>query len=235
MNIVEIYSHHVLLDRITTGGTVLDLGFGRGLFSRALTAFVPVNIVGVEANPGLYPPEGLPPGMNVVNRAVVPDGTQGDTVDLFVGKNSEASSVINRGRTVLPASIQVPVLSFADALASCHVPVVELVKMDIEGAEVEILRQARVSDLQRVKQITIEFHDFLGLHTKREIRRVLRRLSDAEFVVVKFPTLSYSDVLCLNVNLLGFSLLERWQAKYVIRSSVRLKNLFGRLGRRRSR
>ena len=46
---------------------------------------------------------------------------------------------------------------------------VDLVKLDVEGAEIDVLREANASDLNSCCQLTVEFHDRRPPLTRREL------------------------------------------------------------------
>ena len=46
---------------------------------------------------------------------------------------------------------------------------VDLVKLDVEGAEIDVLREANASDLNSYCQLTVEFHDRRPPLTRREL------------------------------------------------------------------
>ena len=46
---------------------------------------------------------------------------------------------------------------------------VDLVKLDVEGAEIDVLREANASDLNSWCQLTVEFHDRRPPLTRREL------------------------------------------------------------------
>lgn len=78
----------------------------------------------------------------------------------------------------------VPWLTLSSALAHAATPVVDVLKLDIEGAEYEVLTQAaRAGWLEPVSQLLVEFHHFLpGLHP-RQTRDATRMLQELGFEV----------------------------------------------------
>ena len=75
-------------------------------------------------------------------------------------------------------------LTLSSALAHAATPVVDVLKLDIEGAEYEVLTQAaRAGWLEPVSQLLVEFHHFLpGLHP-RQTRDAIRMLQELGFEV----------------------------------------------------
>jgi hypothetical protein len=75
---------------------------------------------------------------------------------------------------------------------------VDLLKLDIEGAEIEVLRTAPSEMLQRIGQITTEFHDFMCREDTPAIREVIDRMRSLGFHALRFSTRTYGDVLFVN-------------------------------------
>jgi FkbM family methyltransferase len=62
---------------------------------------------------------------------------------------------------------------------------VDLVKFDIEGAEVDVLKEAPASDLNGCGQFTAEFHDTRAPLTRRDVDDVCQRMRAARYAMVK--------------------------------------------------
>jgi Methyltransferase FkbM domain len=67
--------------------------------------------------------------------------------------------------------------------------------MDIEGAEFDVLDSTSDSDLLRVRQLTIEFHDFLDSSLRPRVRAADQRLRSLGFRRIKFTHFTNGDVL----------------------------------------
>jgi FkbM family methyltransferase len=59
--------------------------------------------------------------------------------------------------------------------------VVDLVKMDIEGAEIEVIDSLDDDLIKRVGQWTIEFHDFMGMMSVSDVERCVARIAGLGF------------------------------------------------------
>ena len=64
---------------------------------------------------------------------------------------------------------------------------VDVLKMDIEGAEYEIIRETPISILQKIKKISMEFHDYHGFH----YTEIVDKLQAAGFSVTVRPDRFY--------------------------------------------
>jgi hypothetical protein len=84
---------------------------------------------------------------------------------------------------------------------------VDLLKMDIEGAEVQVLNSADPRLLRRIGQISAEFHGeaVFGFELAQEVEVVISRLRSLEFVVLDFSAGKRIDVLAVQRKVLGVS------------------------------
>ncbi len=136
-----------------TLGTVLDIGANVGLFAiAARQRFPDATIHCYEPNPALAGP--LRTHAEAAHAVVFMEAV-GDTaghVSLAFGSESVLT------RTVGDAAGTIPCAAFADTLERLAPggASVDLVKLDCEGAEWELLRDA--APWQRVQQLTMEYH-----------------------------------------------------------------------------
>jgi hypothetical protein len=80
---------------------------------------------------------------------------------------------------------------------------VDLVKFDIEGAEVDVLKETRASDLNSCGQFTAEFHDSRPPLTRRDVDDVCQRMRAARYAIVKPNWPIVDDVLFVNLKACG--------------------------------
>lgn len=74
---------------------------------------------------------------------------------------------------------------------------VDLAKLDVEGAEVDALEGAPDHALLCIRQLTVEFHDFVDPRLKPRIAAIHRRMESLGFRRLTF-TMSDYDVLYLH-------------------------------------
>jgi len=128
------------------------------------------------------------------------------TVMLFLNDDDEDLTPT----TVFPAQREpgatdetlVSAMTFADFVDSGVTSVwgdepVELLKIDIEAAEIALLLDTPAAILQRFQQITVEFHDFRDRSLGPDVRRAKERLRGLGFRELRF-TLNNEDVLFVN-------------------------------------
>jgi hypothetical protein len=84
-------------------------------------------------------------------------------------------------------------------MAACGIDHIDLMKVDIEGSEIE--RFDTISDdlLDRIDQMTVEFHDFLPEYElAAKVRATLDRLIGLGWLSIVFSRRDHSDVLLIN-------------------------------------
>jgi hypothetical protein len=102
----------------------------------------------------------------------------------------------------------VRVVGFEDFLSRAGLgkrDLIDLVKVDIEGAECCMFEEASDSALQRVAQFSVEFHDFIWPELRERVIRVKSRLRSLGFRSINF-SLDDTDVLFLNRTVLDIGL-----------------------------
>jgi FkbM family methyltransferase len=168
-------SRHLFLWHYTPqpGDVVFDVGAGVGtealLFSRLVGRSG--RVVSVEAHPRTYrrlldlcTVNHLD---NVTPLPVAVTNANGDAVISDSGPHERNMLTDGEG-------IQVPARRLDAIAAELGIQQVDLLKMNIEGAEVDALRGARAL-LDRTRHVCISCHDFLGMATKAPILALLTR------------------------------------------------------------
>jgi Methyltransferase FkbM domain len=128
------------------------------------------------------------------------------------------------------SSEKIEVVTFSRFLSLTGVSEVDLLKLDIEGAELDVLDSIDDETLRRIRQITVEFHDFIYPGTAGRVDSTRQRLRAAGFHDICF-SLDHSDVLFINRDLRVSKLnllLLRTVVKYARSISRRLRPLLRR-------
>lgn len=204
--------HHFLRGAVTPGSLVLDLGANHGEFATAILERFGCTPRLVEANPDLYDLLVADGRFRVLHCAA---STHNGTITFNIARNDEGSSILS-----LPASsrygciheraVNVPSMTLEAIMTHFGLERLDLLKMDIEGAEVAILETCPGAVLRRIAQITVEFHcdPSFGFGGRDRAEGVMDRLGDIGFARYDFSE-NLTDVLFVNHGLLGTTWFQR--------------------------
>lgn len=171
--------------KIESGERWLDAGANIGAFS-ILCALRGASSVGYEAEPNNsrlantnLSTNGLPE--TVVNAAIVPDTYQHDSVALWLHHTDYGAwrHTLYK-RTDKQKKVKVPAVKISEAIKQA-----DCVKLDIEGAEIEILET--IKSWEGVKKLVFEYHFDTDNRVSR-YRNIVDRLTQA-FNHVKAPSI----------------------------------------------
>ena len=211
MKLATIRGHTFLVDPLGANAVVVDLGAHKGEFSRELNRRYGCQCHMVEALPDLHAQLIEANGLRKCHGAMT--GTDGP-VTLFVSENPEANSIIN-GMADNKA-ITVDGMTLDTFMAKAGLNKVDLLKVDIEGAEIGLLESASERALAGISQISVEFHDFFpGCVDPARVEGVKSRLRRIGFLDLVFSHRVNTDVLFINSSQLDISRLELLHLKYV--------------------
>ncbi|GAB4355465.1 MAG: hypothetical protein Kow006_21810 [Gammaproteobacteria bacterium] len=210
-NLARICDHSFTPDLIREDGVILDCGANRGDFaSWVADAFPHVTVYAFEPDPRLFPKLPKRPNVTYVEAAVTGNG---EPVELWMGE--ERCSSISSHQRHIEQSIVVNSITLEKFCEEKGIGRIDLIKLDIERAELEVLEEANPEFLSRVGQITVEFHDFLWKEDVGRIGRCVRRMRRIGFQCFQMSWHDHSDVLFLNGNLHGVSVADKVYIAYV--------------------
>ena len=208
---------------------IVDVGAHRGEFFAAVKSEYSISrALLVEANPALA--QSLKKTFietDVLHAALI-GRNNGNRVTFTRSIQPESSSVFREWAVAYGVAdqVEVPAVEFASVIRELGGRV-DLVKFDIEGAEVDVLKKARASDLNSCGQLTVEFHDRRPPITRRDVDDVCQRMRSEGYGIVRANWPDVDDVLF--VNLKSMRTLKRLEfrcrmalanALFVIRRSV---------------
>ena len=192
MNTLERISQHSFLPALVRKESlVLDLGGNRGEFSRGIQKYG-FSVIAVEPTPALAN-HLRQSGVQVIEAAVT--GQDGTASFTFSEHEELTGSILGRDVVDLlgedSTTIEVPTLSLGSLLNG---RTVDLVKVDIEGAELDMFLKADDETLLSVRQFTVEFHDFWYLELGPRTEAVKQRMERLGFWTMR-GTPNNKDVL----------------------------------------
>src|SRR5262249_38303020 len=81
---------------------------------------------------------------------------------------------------------------------------IEVLKLDIEGAEIDVIDSLPDDLIRRIAQLTIEFHDWLGYYSETDVATRVDRIAALGFRELFWSRKRNSaDVLLINGSRLG--------------------------------
>lgn len=206
MRVVRRCGHSFIPDLITPTGVVLDCGANHGAFSQWLSANTAVQVHAFEPDPRLFPTLPKLPRVIYHNMAISAENGQ-MTLNLGERYCSSLYYSVDSAQN----SCDVKTTSLESFCVSQGISVIDLLKFDIEGAEIPVLLSATTAFLRQIKQITVEFHDFIDSADLPRIKEAILRLKELGFYGVRFSHFTYGDMLFLNKNMVSISWIDRIQ------------------------
>ena len=172
---------------------LVDCGLGRDIsFDVAFLSRFGGTVIGIDPNPAslAWCREHCPPGMHLHDRAFW--STAGVTLTFHLprpagqlprGADGVSGSLLETHEYVAGgASREVTTTDLAEVLAGARREDCDVLKLDIEGAEFEVLGGlARGGGLKRCRQLLVEFHHGITGHDRAQTERVVRQVIDAGF------------------------------------------------------
>ena len=206
----EIAEHSLYVPGLQDGGSVLDVGGKQGRFGSAIAAAFPVRVISIEANP-ILAARLRQKGIQVVECAL---GATDGSVDFNIGHNDEASSVRTpQGRNAHLAvrqTVHVAMKALKTLLVEHKISRAACVKLDIEGAEIDVLMSVGAAASEIAPQWTVEFHDGpeFQLCKATEVDAAIAAMRSAGFSVLVRNWPACTNVLFLKRDALSIGLFE---------------------------
>jgi FkbM family methyltransferase len=205
LTVDRIEDHSFIGSALAPDSVVVDLGVCRGAFSLAVISRYGCRVIGAEPITELCNQLEAESGLTVQNVAI---GGRDMTVSLYLNRVGDAS--------VLPALAEPEVdvqettmLDLQQFLSAHGVVEVDLLKVDIEGAEIDMFRQAPADLFRDVKQISLEYHDFLDPAFEPAVLETDGRLRSYGYERIVFSLRDRHDVLYYRPKMLGVTRLHR--------------------------
>jgi FkbM family methyltransferase len=203
LGIRRFKEHSFFATLLARPAAVADFGAHRGEFFAALKSEYSISrALLVETNPALAErvKETFGSETDVFHAALVGANKRG-SITFTHSSNPESSSIFREWAAAyeIADQVDVPAIDLSKVIRELGGQV-DLVKCDVEGAEVEILENASASDLASCRQLTVEFHDKRPPITRRDIDRVCKRLRSNGYGVVKANWPHVDDVLFVNLK-----------------------------------
>lgn len=210
---------------INGSSLVVDLGAYDGFFSHSIIDRFGCRVIALEAVPDLAARITRHEKLSVFQEAIAgKTGLVG--INQYEKRCASLSGAIANEERVSVTTVRT--VSFHDLKAREGIDKVDLLKVDVEGAELGMFDSSTDEDLLACKQITVEFHDFLYPTTHDHVEKVKQRLVSLGFSLVPF-SFNNTDVLFINPSAGVSSFAVMWLktvAKYGFGCIRRLRRVF---------
>jgi len=179
----NIRGHWLYIPAINSNSVVVDLGANLGEFSKAMIKKFKAKCYAVEPNQDLFDKIS---DVNVkVNAAITAaDGT----VSFFLSNNPESSSLINNFEQQWGNAQKVSVVGYCWKTMVEKLKLtnryIDVLKIDVEGAELDLIESFDEKDIAAIKQITIEFHDWLNKNLHERTVNAIKKLTSFGFLCI---------------------------------------------------
>lgn len=213
---IDLVEFHSFFPKaLTRQPVVLDLGANFGRFSTKMAERFGATCYAVEANPRIHAELEKRGVSNTFLMAMLDHKGE---IPINLSDESLASSVIGRGRGDTGETALVPCCDLESFVEQIGVDHIDLVKVDIEGAEIRMFEACSDAFLKSIPQLTVEFHDFCGMTPKAEVDACLARFRKLGFFVIRFSRVGHQDTLLINTSRVNVNLLQLLYMKYVYRN-----------------
>jgi FkbM family methyltransferase len=197
MSIEVIETHTILPDIISPDSIVVDCGANVGRFSLEMIRRFGCLCYAIEAAPRTFSKIPTMPNLRRYNFAVC---ATNKVVLMSIDEEDITRSTIKASAKEKTVAVQGCHLGeFLGQELACRT--IDLIKMDIEGAEIEVLASLDDDLIKRVGQWTIEFHDFMGMVSVFDVERCVARIAELGFHELFWSRhRNNADVLLVNKN-----------------------------------
>lgn len=197
MRLSCIRGHYIWPGPLNADSVVIDAGAHRGQFSAELIRRFGCKCHLVEANPTLAAELAVPGSVSVTNAAL---SAEDGSAPLHLTENPESSSLtLSAGSPAANRAIEVETVTLKSLMERLGLTKIDLLKLDIEGAEFGLIEITADDTLRAIDQLTVEFHDFQPRFSgARLFEKARARLESLGFVCAVMSFRTHGDVLFLN-------------------------------------
>ena len=199
-----IRDHWVYTKALNSDSIVIDLGANTGMFSEMIIKKFNSRCFAVEPNKELFE-KISEKKLTKLNFAVTKkDGP----IEFYISENHEASSLINNFQNLWEIAEKQTVegISLYNLLQKLKLvdARIDVLKMDIEGAELDIIEALNYKNSKNIQQITIEFHYWINPESAQRAKQSIKKLLSLDYSAIA-NTISPSEILFFKKKYLQFN------------------------------
>ncbi|MGD0768947.1 MAG: FkbM family methyltransferase [Tepidisphaeraceae bacterium] len=215
MPLITVSEHTFFSQLLSPSSTVLDLGANVGEFATEIVRGFGCTVHCAEPSPETL--EQIPKSANLRLHQVA-IGAENGRFALHINPISMGSGLIKAEKETYVGQTMVRVETLETFASRLGIGVIDLLKIDIEGVEVEALQKCSDAFLQNIVQMTVEFHDFNGLVKLEPLAALIRRLEDLGFYFINFSRTVHYNTLFVNRSRANVSPAQLIWAKYGVKN-----------------
>lgn len=209
-SIKSVRGHSFYSLSINTNSNIIDLGANKGDFAKHFLDNYNCNIYCVEPNINLL---NLTPA-NIrkrIDNYVV--SNKNGKCSFYISENSEASSIYENISNEFGCSqtIELPSITLPTYLKQKRIDKIAILKVDIEGGEIDLLEKLPERYFNNISQITVEFHDFMFPAQGKTVQKIISYIEKKGFMALKCHHCDNSNILFINQKMLSEQISKKKQ------------------------
>lgn len=228
-SLVEIQGHTFYAPPLGPNSIVFDLGAAGADFASTVARRYGCRSYAAEALPEVY--RLIPQDGRVKAFQVAISGIDGRIALVSRDSHHASASFSSFAGLADKGGIEVDSVTLEGFVKLAGVDRVDLVKLDVEGAEFAMFDAARDETLSQIGQLSVEFHDFLDPSLEPACRAVIERLERLGFAALRFTRQYHGDMLFLNCRRLGISGRQIAWYRHVVRPARGVGRILNRITR----
>ena len=121
----------------------------------------------------------------------------------YIHSNCEESSLFLEQSNHIREANNVETITMQTLMERFKLSQVDILKIDAEGAELVIFDGCSNEKLENINQICVEFHKWMGIGTRMDVRRVINKIESSGFRSFSLIRCNYQAVLFVNRRLMS--------------------------------
>jgi len=197
--LIEIDNHTFITNFIDTNSIVVDLGANDGRTSEKIYSTFGCFIYAVEPVPQLFSKIKAHDRLKKYNYCIA---AKTEPILLNIPLDN-CASIYQHDTEKKIESIVVDGITFDHFLKIQNIKIIDLLKVDIEGAELDLFASLKKENLQLIRQMTVEFHDFLWEDMHDQVELIKNKMVSSGFYCIPF-SLNNGNVLFVKKELISY-------------------------------